>query len=574
MTTPSNVLRVPQQEAPSTVRALLSAAARALPIGPAILLLPVVVIPIGYLVYGSFRSAAPGLGGTWTLENWRAVLTPGFAQLALNSLVAGVGSTIVAFVIAVLLALSVVRFKIPGARWLDTVIVTPAYLPPFVGAIAFVFLLSPRIGILNKLLGDIGIPPFQIYSMQGIILVMGLYAAPLAYLYLRPAFLAMDSSLEEAARVFGASPFVTMRRVILPIVKPSLLAALMILFISAIGEFGIPGILGTQANINVIATQVLIDTTTKTPAEPGQASVLGLILALVTLALLYFNTRLTRNQSFTTVGGRISGKEASHSRTVRGFALAFCVLYLLAALVLPIGILIIGSLQPYLSPTLSSGWTLNNFTAVFQYPNATTSIVNSVVLAVLAAIITVILSVALGYLVVRRGGVLGRIVDQISALPLAVPHVVFGLALVWVWVGIPLQVYGTLWILLLAFVGMFLPLVMRVVVSAFRQIDRSLEEAGRTSGATGLRVTGRIMVPLLAPAMVSGATIVMYHAMREISASLLLYSPGNEVMPIAIWGLFGAGVYGSLFALCILNIAVILLMVGVGSFLSRRYQRL
>jgi iron(III) transport system permease protein len=545
-----------------------------LPAAPAVLLLPIVLIPIGYLIYGSFRSAAPGLGGTWTLDNWRAVLTASFAQLAMNSLIVGVGSTILAFVIAVILALCVTRFKIPGARWLDTVIVTPAYLPPFVGAIAFVFLLSPRIGVLNKLMGNIGIPPFQIYSIQGIILVMGLYAAPLAYLYLRPAFLAMDSSLEEAARVFGASPFATMRRVILPIVKPSLLASLMILFISAIGEFGIPGILGTQANVNVIATQVLIDTTTKTPSQPGQASVLGLILAVITLALLYVNSRLTRNQSFTTVGGRISGREATHSKLVRGIGLAFCLIYVIAALVLPVGILIIGSLQPYISPTLSSGWTLNNYTAVFQYPNATTSIVNSIVLAVLAAIIAVILSVALGYLVVRRGGLLGRIVDQIAALPLAVPHVVFGLALLWLWVGIPLQVYGTLWILLLAFVGMFLPLVMRVVVSAFRQIDNSLEEAGRTSGASGFRVTRKIMVPLLAPAMVSGATIVMYHAMREISASLLLYSPGNEVMPIAIWGLFGAGIYGSLFALCILNIAVILVMVGVGTFLSRRYQRL
>jgi iron(III) transport system permease protein len=542
--------------------------------GPAVLLLPLIVAPVLLLLYGTFRSEPPGLGGAWTLDNYRAIFTSDFAVLARNSLAVGAGSTVVAFVIALILALAIARFKIPGAKLLDSILVAPAYLPPFVGAIAWVFLLSPRIGFLNNLFHHIGLPSFQIYSMKGIIFVMGLYAAPIAYLYLRPAFLAMDASLEEAARVFGSTPWQAMRRVILPLVKPALLAALLILFITGIGEFGIPGILGTQANVNVVATQVLVDTTSGTPPEPGQAAVLGLVLGIVTIILLTLSTRLLRNQSFITVGGRGGGDGIARTGVARWASFAFCLLYILVALILPLGVLVIGSLQPYVSPDLSAGWTTNNYAHMWNYPNAATSITNSIELAVLAAVITVALSLSLGYLVVRRGGRLGQIVDQIASLPLALPHVVFGLSLIWVWVGIPVAIYGTKWILLLAFVAMFLPFVMRVVVSSLRQIDGSLEEAGRMSGATAFRVTRKIMLPLLAPAMMSGATIVMYHSMREISASLLLYTPGNEVMPIAIWDLFGNGVYGELFALCVVNIAVILVMVAAGNLLSRRYRRL
>ncbi|WP_433041501.1 ABC transporter permease [Dactylosporangium sp. CS-033363] len=547
--------------------------AKSLPYLPSVVLLPLIVLPLVFLLFGSLRSAPPGQAGSWTLENFRLAFSGDFPRLLFNSFQIGAGSAVVAFVIGTVLALATTRYRVPGARILDPLIVMPAYVPAFLGAIAWTFLLSPDIGALNTLLRAIGLPAFNVYSMKGIILVSGLYGAPVAYLYIRPALLAFDAALEESARVFGATSWRALARVVLPVIKPALLSAFVILFITGFGEFAVPGILGTNAGISVISTQVLVLTTVSIPSQPGAAAVLGLFLGVVSAALVILSNRLTRGRTYVTVSGRMSSAPSRGRGPARWLLFGFSLLYVLVGLVLPLLVLVIGSLQPYLSPTLQSGWTLSNYRDVADYPGAAGAITNSILLSILSALACCVIAVALGWIIVRKGGWAGRAVDSIASMPIAMPHIVFGLSLVWIWVGLALPIYGTRWIILLAYIGMFLPFVVRASVAAFQQIDISLEEAARVNGAGGARTVRKIVVPLLVPAMAAAATIVMYHAMREVSASLLLYSPGNQVMPVAIWDLFGNGIFGELFALAVINVAVIFLIVGAGNLVTRKYIR-
>lgn len=209
-----------------------------------------------------------------------------------------------------------------------------------------------------------------------------------------------------------------------------------------------------------------------------------------------------------------------------------------------------------------------------RYPGALTSITNSVLLSFLAATTCALLSAVLAYIVVRRGGRLGALVNYISISPLAVPHMVFAVALVWTWVSTSGVFYGTRWILLAAYVALLLPYSMRAAVTAFQQLDPVLEDAGRMSGARWSRVTFGIVAPLVLPGILAGATIVLYQAMKEISASLVLYPPGEPVIPVAIWSLSYQGQFAQLFALCVVYIALIFALVAGIGVISRRYARL
>jgi iron(III) transport system permease protein len=559
-------------ERPPAVRRRRRVPAGLAAVPPAAVLLVLTVIPVGFLVYGAFRTDAPGLASTWTWVNLDFLGSSTFLEFARNTLVIAALSSLLGFGLGLVLAVAVVRFNPPGARWLDTLIVVPAFVPPFLMALAWMLLLSPRIGYLNAALAHVHLGPLNIYTTGGIVWVMGLCSAPVCYLYIRPGLLAFDASLEEAAWVFGASRARTMRRIVLRLATPALLSSILVVFVTSLGEFGVPGVLGPQAHVDTISTALLL-MVTEYPSDPNRAAVLGLTLMVVSAAGLLLNRRILKGRDFATVGSRGAVQRPTRAGRGRYLALLPCVLFALVAMVLPLAALVVGSLQPFLSPTFKSGWTLANYTDLRSYPGALTSIGNSLLLSVLAAVIGVLLAAWLARISLRGKGLLRRGVDQAATLPLAVPHVVFGLALLWMWIQLPVGLYGTKWILLVAYVGLLLPFGMRAAVAALQQIDPSLEEAGRMTGAGPFRVSARILLPLLAPALLSGATIILYHAMREISASLMLYTPGNEVMSIEIWNIFATGDYVKLFALSVLNIVLILLMVAVGNRLIRWLQR-
>lgn len=541
--------------------------------GVAALLIPLVVMPMAFLLYGSFQSAPPGQAGLWTLQNYDVLWSGDFLELVRNSLLLAAGVTTIALVVGAVLAIALTRWDVPLARFFDQLTIIPAYIPAFVGAIAWSFLLSPQSGYLNKPLAALGIPPINIYSWGGVVGVLSLYSVPVIYLSLRPALLSVGKSLEEAGRLLGAGRFRVVREILLPAIRPAILSSALIVFINTLADFAVVGVLGTRAHLDVVALRI-VELTTKGVFDTGRAAVLGVALAMFSVVALSVIVRGLAHRDLAVIGARHNAEPPTVSRALRLLGLALCLGFTLIAVALPVAVLVVGSLQSYLSTTFNSGWTIDNYALMARYPGALTSITNSVLLSFLAATTCALLSAVLAYIVVRRGGRLGALVNYISISPLAVPHMVFAVALVWTWVSTSGVFYGTRWILLAAYVALLLPYSMRAAVTAFQQLDPVLEDAGRMSGARWSRVTFGIVAPLVLPGILAGATIVLYQAMKEISASLVLYPPGEPVIPVAIWSLSYQGQFAQLFALCVVYIALIFALVAGIGVISRRYARL
>jgi iron(III) transport system permease protein len=538
-------------------------------IGGLAILTVLVVLPMAMLFYGSVRDEPPGLEGNFTLQNYAFLFTPAFGMLVLRSVVIGIGSTALALAIGAALGVIIVRTRVPFAEKLDALVIVPAYLPPFVGAIAWIVLLSPQVGYLNIALRSLGLPTFNIYSYGGIIWVMGLYYAPLAYLYLRPALLGIDKSLEESAMVMGASPSVSLRRIVLPLAMPAIVASCLVIFVNAIGDFGIPGVLGFREGIEVITT-ALVRLVVKFPSDPNTATVLGIMLMAVTMLGLAVNNRILAKRDYTTLGVRGRGLGQARTGRWRYLGLTVIVAYLVIALVLPLLAMAVTSFQKFPSPKLlSSNWTLDNYRFIFSFPAIQRSIVNSIVLSFGAAAFGTVLATVLGYFTVKHGGRLTKFVDYLAMSTIAVPHTVLGLGMIWFWVSVPIGIYGTKWILLFAYVAAFFPFSLRAAVSAFMQVDNSLEEAGRVFGASWGRTMWKIVVPMIIPALLSGATMMIYYSFRELTASLMLYTAGSEVIATAIWELYSEGRFVRLFALSMVNVVIVFALVALANRLSR-----
>lgn len=535
-------------------------------------LIVLIVIPVFMLFYGSFRDTPPGRPGEFTLQNYDFIFTSQFASLVVNSFIIGFGSTALAVTIGLGLAVLLGRIRVPFAKTLDALVLVPAYLTPVVGAIAWIILLSPNRGWINIVLAQFGLPTFDIYGFGGIIWVMGLYYAPLAYLYIRPMLAGLDKSLEESARVLGASPRLAFRKIVIPLAIPALSAAILIIFVNAIGDFAIPGALGYRDKIEVIPT-ALMRLVVIFPADPNRATVLGIVLMAITIVCFAISQRIMKGRNFTTIGGRGLKAPEGASPIVRYIAFAVVMVYVILALVLPILAIAVTSFQRFPNPNLlSASYTLDNYRFVLTFPAISRSITNSAMLALGAAAAGTVLAVVIGYLVVKAKSRTSAVIDYLSGSTLAIPHTVFGLGILWFWVLMPVGVYGSRWILLIAYVAFFFPYALRSAVNSFLQIDQAMEEAGRLFGASWIRIITRIIVPIIVPGLLSGATIIIYHSFRELTGSLMLYSPGGEVMATAIWGLFIEGRFVELFALAMLNIIIVLSLVALANYLANKAQ--
>lgn len=523
-----------------------------------------IIAPVGYLIYGSFRSAAPGLRSDWTLANFGFLASPEFLGYLRDTVLLAIGGAVIGFLVALGLAVAILRVRIPGARFFNSLVVLPAYVPPVLIAFAWIMMLSPQVGFVNAWFAYLGLPTYDIYSLPGIIWVMGLAHVPMAYLYIRPALLAVDTSLEEAAWTVGASKFQTMRKIVLKVAAPGLLSAALIVFVNCLGEFTIPATLGPTSHIATISSQLLVFVS-EFPGNPNKAAVMGLFLMTLSVLGLLLNRRMLKGRVYATVGGRGSSQQgARSSRPIRVIATVGCGLYLLLAVVIPAFALIAGSLKAYPSPDFSAPWTLANYQDLITFPGAVGAVVNSLVLSIGAAIIAMLLSVAIARTYLRNPR-FGKILDQVGSLTIAIPHIVFGLALLWMWIVLRVGVYGSSWILLLAYVALFLPLGIRATVDAVAQLDTGMEEAARVAGASESKVTRSIVLPNIIPSLLSGGTVVIYHVMRELSASLILFTSGSMVLSVVFWQLFQGGRVSPAMAVGIINMVMIFVVVALAN---------
>ena len=549
---------------------------------PRILLFLAVAAVVGYLAIGPILYLANGTfstGDGLTLQFFSDVFSkPHVGDMLWATVVFSLGSGLVATVLGTVLAFLVARTDIGAKSLLTALSLVPLILPGILHTVAWVFLTSPRIGVFNRILEPIfgdGVAVFNAQSMLGMIFVQGLHTAPLVFLLMVPAFGAMDPSLEESAAISGARVPTALRTITFPLLRPAILAGLLVSVVNGLEGFEVPLILGAQDGIQVLGTEVWYSLR-QVPANYGEAGAYALLLVAVTMLAAYFYWRMSsRGKRFQTVTGKGFRPRQFELGRWRWLGTSFVVGYFFFAVAAPFLILLYASTQPFYStPSLESlgKMSMANYQTALSSSGLWEAISNSLILAAATAT-SLMLLMAVAAWIVTRGTLRGRwIIDALAFAPIALPGVAVGVALIFIYLRSPLPIYGTLMILYIAYLTRFMPYGMRYAVSAMHPISAELEEASAIAGGRWLQTFRLIVLPLLIPGLLSGWVFVVIAVLRELSSSLLLYSPGNEVLSVVIWGQWIDGFFGPLAATGILMILILVALVFLSYLVARRFQ--
>jgi iron(III) transport system permease protein len=400
--------------------------------------------------------------------------------------------------------------------------------------------------------------------MWGMIWVQGLHLAPIAFLLMAAAFRSMDPALEEAALMAGAPRHVLLRRITMPLVRPAIVSAILLMFVQSLESFEVPGLLGLQNGIYVFTSRIYF-VLRQFPIDYGAAGAYALGLLAFAIAGVALSGWLSRNaRGYQTVTGkafRPRPMELGRARPVVG---GLVVLYFAIAVVLPVAVLVYASLlRFYSAPSLASLRTMSlaNYRTVLHTPLAITALRNSVILGIGAATVVMFLTAVASWVVVRTRAMGRRLLDIVAFTPLVVPGLVLGLALSFVYLRTALPIYGTLWILLIAYSTRYLPYGMRYASAAMSQTSGELEESAHVCGASWWQTFRRVLLPLASSGILAGWVYILVVSFRELSSSILLYSPGKEVLSILIWEQFENGQFTTLAAVGVCMVAILVLLV-------------
>jgi iron(III) transport system permease protein len=491
------------------------------------LVLWLVFYPTGWLAWAAFHKGAPGATGPWTLDNFALLADFGYWRLVGRSLLVGIGITLVATLIGVPLAWLTVKTDMPCKRLVELCAILPFFTSTFIGGLAWIFLGNPTNGLLKLWFGL----PVNVYSISGIIWVTGIYMAPYMYLFTAAALRNMDTTYEEASFMCRASLLRTLTRVTFPLILPALLSGMSLVLVISMGIFGVAAILGFPAKIVLLATEIYAKTVLM-PPNFGAATVLGLTLMAITVACIALQRWILRAGSYALVGGRGFRAKQYPLGKWTPLALALCALYALLAVILPGLVLIKTSLQPYPTPKFGL-WTLDNWTAFFDKADLLQTLLRSLYLSTFGATFCVLFTAAIAYIVHRSNAPGRRLLEQAAGLPIGIPGIVMGLAMIWAYITLP--VWGTLWVLIIAYTTLFMPYGVRALGATLVQIHPELEESSRVHRASWLRTFWRIVLPLLRPGIYSTWILLFIIFIREISAAVLLTNINTRLFPVLIF---------------------------------------
>lgn len=498
-----------------------------------------ILAPIGMVLYATLRDSTPGSpSATWTSANLAQVYTSStLLRPLLGTLTTCVPGTLVALVFGALLAWLVDRTDLPGHGWLRPALLTPLYLSPLSLAVGWVVLGAPRIGFLNVLWpAPSGL--VNVYSLTAIILFIGLYYTPYVYLMLSGTLRAFDGGYEDASAILGARPLRTLRSVTLPMLRPQLLAAAMLVFILSVSMFAEPAVFGTRfrfTNLPLTIYEMMLNV----PANFNLAAATGTVLILAALvAITLYRRALADGERFVTTQSRGFVQRRSALGRWRGAGLAVVWIYLLAVVILPLLALLATSFLRFQSPRPTLALlTLDNYTRVIANPQVATAVVNTLVLSVGVATITMIFGFLVAYAVVRREIRGSALVDAVSVLPIGVPAIVLSLGFLWAYLWLPLGIYGTVWALMIALATVTVPTAVRSMDAALRQLGLEAEFSARLLGAgPGYRLF-TIVLPMLRGQLVSGWLFAFMLTTIQVSVPLVLRSPGQETLSVVVWTL-------------------------------------
>ena len=469
-----------------------------------------------------------------------------------NTAIYTAGSSVLAMVLGVGLAFLATRTDMPGGHLLGVLAMLPILVPPFILVVGWVALADPNAGLINiaasNLLGSRTVA-VNISTMPGLIWMTGLFLTPYVYLLVAAGFRNSDAAMEEAARVSGASRRRLLTTVILPLQRPALLAALLLVVIMSAGDFIIPSTVGLKARIYMLPS-LIWQNSSSLPGRPGLAAAQSMLLVVIGLVCIYFQRRaMSRGGRFTIVGGKGAGVITFPLGRLRyPFALA-AFIFALCSSVLPVLAVSMMAFMRYWAPYAMKpeNLTLRNFRyMLFEYPQVWLSAKNSLFLAILGSTICVLLALALAWYALRLRGRLASLVEYAMVVPLGVPGIALGVGILSLWILVPGGIYGTLWILLLAYVTAHIPIAMQFVGSALHRIHTDLEDASRISGQTMLGTIRRIDFPLMLPALIGSWLLIYVVILREISLVILLYNPSTVVLAVGLMDVWGSGFYPEL----------------------------
>jgi len=540
-----------------------------------------VLVPLSALIYNAFTEDTGFGPGAFSLENFvEAYSSWHILRLFSNSVIFAIGTAVTTLAMGALVAWTVERTDAPGGALFHTLSLLSFAIPGLLMAMAWIFVFSPNIGwgnaVLKSLLG-LGEAPVNIYSMAGMVWALSSHYFPLAYLALGPALRVLDVRMEEAALMAGGNYGHVFTRVTLPLLRPAILSALLLLFVMGMASYEVPRLIGRPARIDVFTTDVQGAIISSPPAF-GVASALGLALLAICVLAVYFYRRATRNaESFATITGK--GYKPTRIKLGRWrwpVALAVGAMFVIA-LGLPLLTLVWQSFfrnlaQPFVSTSAPA--TLDNYDFILRYPIFLSAVKTSVLLAAMAATIVASLTFVMAWIAQRALPRYGFVLDALAFAPIAIPGVIVGAGILVAYLMLPIPVYNTIWILLIAYVTLYLPYGMRFASSGITQIHRELEEVAAMSGAGLGQIFGRIMLPLLAPVLLAGWIYVFVLAVRELGASIFLVGPGTHVLgtiSLTMWE--EGGSYGAVAALGVIQIIPLIVIVAGLRWIELRIQR-
>lgn len=549
--------------------------------GLILLLIYQVIIPFAMIIWTSLKTARPGepafMDFTFSLANYaRAFGESDFAEASLNTLLFSVASTAPAFLLGLFLAWVVGRTNTPFARFIGMMTLARIIIPGVLITVAWILLISPNIGAINAIAEMLfGIKAlFDIYTFWGMVWVHGIEMIPLAYLLISAAFQAMDPRLEEASTMTGAGTLRTLRRISLPLILPSIAAALLLLFITTVETFEVPLLIGGRAEVRVYTTEVYFNTA-RVPTDWGLASTYSMALLVVSIVMLIFYFRLLRHgERYQTV----TGKDYKPRRIDLGrWKYLTCAISLLLVFMitgLPFLIMLYASFLPEESISMIEPWevmTLENYDALFNEEDAFEPLWNSTLLGLGAATVVMLVVSTIAYFV-HKTRIPGRkVLDFLGFSSIALPSVVLGTAFLWFYLLVPLPILGTLWIIGLAYLTKFMPFALRFVSSSMQQIHVELEEAAQVAGVPWWRNFFFIFLPLLKPGLLAGWFWVMVHAFRELTIALMLSRADNKTAAVVIYDLWENGSFQALSAFGVMMFTVMIILVTISHFISKRF---
>lgn len=549
---------------------------------PALLMLVglavLIVVPMVFIVVAAFATGVPRPGttdlGQFTLDNFAILATPQGLTSLVNSLVIGLGAAVVSLVVGALLAFIAARTDAPGRKFIFLAGIAPMFLPALVGALAWAILASPSSGHINLLLRDLGIgATVNVYSHVGMIFVLGIYYAPYTFMLTHSSFAMMNADLEEAAAVHGADLKVMFRTVTLPLAVPALAGAGILSFVLAMENFPVNAVLGNPAGIETLPTYIY--RLMVGDPQPNAAAGIAIALTAAVVVITFFQQRVVNRKRFTTLTGKGNRPRPVPLRRLRWVATGFAVLYFLVSSLLPVLALVFTSVSGSVYSTrftdlFTNGFTMDRLAQAVGQADFQSSTVNSVLLSVAAALVGTAIAFGAAYLRYRTPSRLGRWLEQIAMMPLAIPQVVLGMGILWAWLILPVPVYGTLILLVIATVAVTMPQAFRSVASSMLQLDADLENGAIMLGARRSRAIRDVTVPLMKTGIVSTMLLLLMLGMREMSAVLFLYTSDTRVLSILVFNSYENGslsfsaAISLVFILIIAVIAVVTQLVGMG----------